>query len=857
MNLFKALPIAVCVILTCFTSGAQQSYINGNLITGNTLNDGTPAPAGAFWSEIQPPNNTLGYISNTDVRKSLLDDFTIPQGSYWNISSFVCYSHITNYFGSANPFDSLMIRIYDTDPMVPGATPLWGNLSTNRLSGGAFSNIYRTKFNVFDASRKIWEIKGQIDTILGGGHYWIEWIVGKIPPTLSNSFPLNTITGSTGTPGSNALLRDLNSGSFTTLTDAGSQQAQDLPFKLFYDSILPNPCSGTPQPGETLSDKYYVCPGETFQLFIRDTPLVTGSAYQWEFSADSLSWTDATGAVLSEFDTSQLMPMYYRCKVSCGSNVAYSVPLKIKKHFLEISRQPGALSAACANEASTHIECQSSSTILSYQWQWSGNTTGQWHDLKDGTTVKGALDDSLALQQLADSLNGSSIRVEVKDVCGNEYISDSVTVQLSRLSGKIRPDSSISCEKAQLLKWEGRNTSVRKFPSRQQPTPVSIPDMAAAGISDTIFISNLPPSASIKAITVKLNMDHPSARDLAITLKSPNGRVINLLYYMNRGDSSLSVPGFNGTYISSNASRPISQGVSTFNDIYKADLADNKERLGLPSGPTPLLPNTIRWEDLFTSGNGNWILGIYDGRTGNTGKLLDWQLSITCDADIEGYWSSSSAVALFKDSTAAVAYDISEATNSLFAKPDSTASITGITSAQHCNLLQASDTVFVRIQKRIVPKFDSIPPICPGDPLSLPDISTNGISGAWSPVPDNRNTQTYTFLPDDQPGFCFDQISLTVTVIDSCLAFGSDLIIYPNPVSGTEATIKFSRNAGEGPFNIFMLDASGRRVWGKTIVGQSTVTIPTANFSEGTYYLKIQSQTGTKPITGRLIILHP
>lgn len=752
------------------------------------------------------------------------------------------------------PFDSLMIRIYDTDPTASGALPIWGNLTSNRLTGGAFSNIYRAKFNVFDTSRKIWEIKGQIDTILGGGHYWIEWIVGKIPANLANTFPLNTILGSTGSPGSNSLLHDLTNNSFTPLTDAGSSAPQDLPFQLIYDSIVPNPCSGTPRSGETFSDKYFICPGDNFSLFIRDTPLVTGSAYQWELSADSISWTEAPGAILSKFDTSQQIPMYYRCRISCGANVAYSVPLKIKNHFLNIRQQPKALAAECSREALLNVDCSSSSESIYYQWQYAAISAGAWIHLKDGPTVKGALEDSLELQQFADSLNGRRIRVVVKDVCGNDYLSDSVTVQVLPPQGNISPQNSITCEKAQLLKRVNRNTSTKAYPSKQATPATLIPDVLASGISDTIFVSDLSTSASLKAITVRLNMDHPSVRDLALTLKAPNGRIINLLYYMNRGDSNFAVPGFNNTFISSNASKPITEGTSAFEDVFKADLADNKDKLGLPAGPAALLPNTARWTDIFSSGNGNWILGVYDGRTGNTGKLNGWQLTITYEDDVVGLWSSSPAGSLFKDSMASVAYDISESTNGLYAKPDSAALISSISSAQNCNNLQATDTAFVRVQKIIIPLFDSMLPICPGDPLQLPNISKNGIPGELTPTPDNQNTRTYLFTPDSQAGICSDQVRLTVKVIDSCNN-GNDFILYPNPVTGNQSTLRLFKTAGEGPFEIQIMDAAGRRVWKKTAVENTTISIPTAQWSEGLYYLSIQNEKGLKLENGKLLVL--
>ncbi|CAN1553115.1 Secretion system C-terminal sorting domain [Flavobacteriaceae bacterium] len=48
-----------------------------------------------------------------------------------------------------------------------------------------------------------------------------------------------------------------------------------------------------------------------------------------------------------------------------------------------------------------------------------------------------------------------------------------------------------------------------------------------------------------------------------------------------------------------------------------------------------------------------------------------------------------------------------------------------------------------------IPTFASISPICSGDIVQvLPSVSTNGISGTWSPALNNTATTTYTFTPD-------------------------------------------------------------------------------------------------------------
>ncbi|RRJ91229.1 hypothetical protein EG240_06915 [Paenimyroides tangerinum] len=61
------------------------------------------------------------------------------------------------------------------------------------------------------------------------------------------------------------------------------------------------------------------------------------------------------------------------------------------------------------------------------------------------------------------------------------------------------------------------------------------------------------------------------------------------------------------------------------------------------------------------------------------------------------------------------------------------------------------------------PTFDPIEPFCEIDEnFSLPSISTNGISGSWSPAFDPYNSQTYTFTRDS--GDCMQETTLDVVL---------------------------------------------------------------------------------------------
>jgi RHS repeat-associated protein len=92
------------------------------------------------------------------------------------------------------------------------------------------------------------------------------------------------------------------------------------------------------------------------------------------------------------------------------------------------------------------------------------------------------------------------------------------------------------------------------------------------------------------------------------------------------------------------------------------------------------------------------------------------------------------------------------------------------------------DLVTISPSPYIIPVFEAINPIEAGSMIEeLSSISTNGITGTWSPELNNLETTTYTFTPT--PGQCAKNTTLTIEV-NSVLQFnassGADLISSEN-----------------------------------------------------------------------------
>jgi gliding motility-associated-like protein len=81
--------------------------------------------------------------------------------------------------------------------------------------------------------------------------------------------------------------------------------------------------------------------------------------------------------------------------------------------------------------------------------------------------------------------------------------------------------------------------------------------------------------------------------------------------------------------------------------------------------------------------------------------------------------------------------------------------------AGQCTVTPATMTIVVN---PIVATFSQVAPICSGAALAaLPTISTNGVTGTWSPAIDNTATTTYTFTPTT--GQCtVNPVTMTIVV---------------------------------------------------------------------------------------------
>jgi len=94
--------------------------------------------------------------------------------------------------------------------------------------------------------------------------------------------------------------------------------------------VAPPLCTGTPNPGSTISSVASVCSQIDFNLSIQNDVNASGITYQWQSSLDGVTYADISGATLNTLTTNQTSATWYQLVVTCNStDVAISTPVNV------------------------------------------------------------------------------------------------------------------------------------------------------------------------------------------------------------------------------------------------------------------------------------------------------------------------------------------------------------------------------------------------------------------------------------------------------------------------------------------------------------------------------------------------
>jgi hypothetical protein len=243
MRRFCATLAAVGALTCAANAWAVELYNNGPLATGATLTGGGIAPAGTQWSELQTSLglNTLGFGHAVSSGFRVADDFTVPAPG-WTIDSIRVFAYQTGGSSTTTTFNNVNFRIWDGVPNAAGSNIVFGDTTTNRLTGSSFSSLYRASSTAPGTTRPIWNLDASAGVDLGPGTYWIDWQAGGTLASGPWAAPV-TILGLNAKPGSNGLQYDPTALLWNPANDSGTgTPRQDLPF-VINGSLIPEPAS--------------------------------------------------------------------------------------------------------------------------------------------------------------------------------------------------------------------------------------------------------------------------------------------------------------------------------------------------------------------------------------------------------------------------------------------------------------------------------------------------------------------------------------------------------------------------------------------------------------------------------------
>ncbi len=189
---------------------AETLQNNGPLSTGATANRGTAAPAGTTWSEVQnntgnnTESNTLAGTSAVVGSFRLADNFSVPAGERWTVTSVLQFAYRTGAPATPSPFTGgpATLRIWRGRPGDVGSVVVFGDTTSNRLS----ASVDNLMFRIFNSSvpppgtapgttRRIWRNTLDVNPplTLGPGEYWVDFdLIG------ANFVPSVTLRGNRG-----------------------------------------------------------------------------------------------------------------------------------------------------------------------------------------------------------------------------------------------------------------------------------------------------------------------------------------------------------------------------------------------------------------------------------------------------------------------------------------------------------------------------------------------------------------------------------------------------------------------------------------------------------------------------------
>lgn len=359
---------------------------------------------------------------------------------------------------------------------------------------------------------------------------------------------------------------------------------------------------------------------------------------------------------------------------------------------LDITTPPEDATIECGGDATFTIAATGSGP--SFSWEERTSASAVWTTVTNGVnangaTISGATTSTLTITGAPVSMDGYQYRTVFSGYCRSTDFTAPATLTVNTLVANVNPPSANICNGTIQQLTLTNITSPQPFSVNVASGPISvaIPDNDVAGANTSLTVAGVPSSAVISGVKVRFTIPHTYSGDLVIALKAPNGKVLNLDYYVT--GTFPGGAGFLNTVISSATGLgALSSGTAPYTGTFRPDAQVAATANG-PSGPTGFAATVNNFAGLYTTGadaNGTWTLAAYDGGAIDVGTITSWDITVDYLAGIPatGVWEPTTPNTIFTDAAATIPYVAGTPANSVYVLPTATTTYTVVVTTPIC-----------------------------------------------------------------------------------------------------------------------------------------------------------------------------
>ncbi|OFX46742.1 MAG: hypothetical protein A2046_01160, partial [Bacteroidetes bacterium GWA2_30_7] len=290
---------------TCTTSQTSAKYYQCNVTCSNSGLSATSAPLNISMTTV------CDYCTSMATSTSDEEIFNVTVGTLNNSSTCSTTGGTGSILNQYSDYTAIVAAPNLTQGLSVSFSIQIGTCGGNYSNGTAIFIDYNQNGDLTDAGERVY---GDAVTVYGT-HYVTGSFVVPTDALIGNTFM--RVINIEGTAGA----------SINPCITYTWGETEDY----IVNIIAAVPCSGNPNPGNTVSTVSSVCSGVNFALSLQNDVSAGGITYQWQSSADNSTWTNISGATSSTYTTSQTSAKYYRCVVTCSnsSSTVYSTSVNV------------------------------------------------------------------------------------------------------------------------------------------------------------------------------------------------------------------------------------------------------------------------------------------------------------------------------------------------------------------------------------------------------------------------------------------------------------------------------------------------------------------------------------------------